>query len=128
MIESHRELVKHMTEAFVKGDIVRVKDYWAEDIVWYFPGRSAVAGVFRGKEAVLKHLSEGGKLGGSFRINPQAYFGDDRYGAVLYEIISSRNGKTLTETRIMLCKIENNKVIETRIYPEDQYALDEFWS
>ena len=125
---SNREIVQHMTEAFLKGDISTVQDFWAEDIVWHFPGHSQIAGVFHGKEAVLKHLSGPRRLGGSFQLTPLAFLGDERYGAVLYEITSTRNDKTLTETRVMVCKIDKDKIIETRIYPGDQYALDEFWS
>ena len=128
MILSNRELVRHMTEAFLRGDIAAVQDCWAEDIIWYFPGHSRIAGVFRGKEAVLKHLSEPRQLGGRFELTPRAFFGDEQYGAVLYEITSTRNDETLIETRMMVCKIDDNKVTETRIYPGDQYALDEFWS
>lgn len=128
MFVSNRELVKHMTEAFLKGDIAAVQDCWAEDIIWHFPGQSKIAGEFRGKEAVMKHLTEPRRLGGRFELTPRAFFGDEQYGAALYELTSYRNGKTLTERRIMVCKIDNDKVVETRIYPGDQYALDEFWS
>jgi len=62
------------------------------------------------------------------KLTPRAFSGDEQYGAVLYEITSTRNSKTLTETRVMVCKIDNEKIVETRIYPEDQYALDDFWS
>jgi ketosteroid isomerase-like protein len=61
-------------------------------------------------------------------MTPKAFFGDEKYGAALYEITSARNGKTLAETRVMVCTIENGKVIETRIYTADQYSLDKFWS
>lgn len=128
MTMSNRELVQRMTEAFLRGDFAAVQDCWADDIIWHFPGQSMIAGVFRGKEAVLEHLSEPRRFGGRLELTPRAFFGDEQYGAVLYEITSTRDGKTLTETRVMLCKIENDKVVETRIYPEDQYALDEFWS
>ena len=128
MSETNRQLIQRMTEAFLKGDIATVQDLWAEDIVWHFPGHSAIAGEFHGKEAVLNHLSEPRQLGGSFKITPRAFFGDEEYGAALYEITSTRNGKTLTETRVMVCTINNEKVVETRIYQGDQYALDEFWS
>lgn len=127
MIVSNRELVQHMTEACLKGGIVVAQDFWAEDIIWHFPGHSVLADVFRGKEAILKHLSEPRRLGGCFELTPRAFFGDEQYGAVLYETTSTRNSKTLTETRVMVCTIDNEKVVETRIYPGDQYALDEFW-
>jgi len=117
-----------MTEAFLKGDAATVQDYWAEDIVWYFPGRSGLAGVFRGKAAVLRHLSQPPRSGVSMKLAPRAFFGDEQYGAVSYEITSTLNSKTLTETRVMVCKIVNEKIVETRIYPGDQYALDDFWS
>jgi hypothetical protein len=120
--------MQRFTEAFLKGDIAAVRDYYAEDIIWYFPGRSGLAGVFHGKEAVFKHVFQPPKPGVSMKLTPRAYFGDEQYGAVLYEITSTLNSKTLTETRVMVCKIENDKVVETRIYPGDQYALDNFWS
>jgi ketosteroid isomerase-like protein len=125
---SNRELVQRMTEAFLKGDMATVQEYWSEDIVWYFPGRSMVAGVFHGKEAVVKHLSDAPRLGARLELTPRAFFGDEQYGVVLYELNTTRNGQTLVETRVMLCTIDNDKIIEVRIYPEDQYALDEFWS
>jgi len=129
LIMSTRALVKRMTEALLRGDMTTVQECWAEDIIWRFPGRSVIAGVFRGKKAVLKNLSEGARAhGGRTDYTPRAFFGDERYGAVLYEITSTRNGKTLTEIRFMLCTIDNDKIVEVRIYPEDQYALDEFWS
>lgn len=124
----NRELMQRMTEAFSKGDVVAAQSYWAEDIIWYFPGRSGLAGVFRGKEGVLKHLIKPSKSGVDMKLTPRAFFGDDQYGAVLYEITSTLNGKALTETRVMVCKIVDEKVVETRIYPGDQYALDDFWS
>jgi ketosteroid isomerase-like protein len=128
IIISNRELVQHMTEAFLRGDIAAVQECLSEDIIWYFPGRSIVAGVFRGKEAVLKHLSEPRRLGARLELTPRAFFGDEQYGVVLYELNTTRNGKTLTETRVMLCTIDNDKVVEIRIFTGDQYALDEFWS
>jgi len=35
---SNRELLQRMIEAFSKGDLAKVQDYWAEDIIWHFPG------------------------------------------------------------------------------------------
>ena len=125
---SNRVIVQRMTEAFLKGDMATVQEFLAEDIIWRFPGNSMIAGVFHGKEAVLKHLSEPRQLGVRLELTPRAFFGDKQYGAVLYEITSTRKGKTLKETRVMLCTIDNDKVVETRIYVGDQYALDEFWS
>ena len=116
-----------MTEAFLKGDVAAVQDYWSENIVWYFPGRSMLAGVFHGKEDVLRHLAPA-KPEASMKLTPLAYFGDEQYGAVLYEVTSSLKSKTLTETRVMVCKINNEKIVEARIYPANQYALDDFWS
>jgi len=73
---------------------------------------------------VLKHLAP--QPGASLELFPKAFLGDEEYGAALYELRSSLGDKTLIENRVMVCKIENAKVVETRIYPGDQYALDEF--
>ena len=117
-----------MVKAFIKGDMVTVQSYWADDIVWYFPGNSLAAGVFRGKDAVMEHLSQGQRHGIKMELTPKAFFGDDNYGAVLYENTLTRNNMAHIENRLMLCNVANNKVIEVRIYPDDLYALDEFLS
>jgi ketosteroid isomerase-like protein len=117
MTYSNRELVQHMTEAFLKGDVATVQDCLAQNIIWYFPGRSKLAGVFHGREAVLKHLIQPPQPGVSMKLTPRAFFGDEQYGAALYEITSRLNGKTLTETRVMVCKMDNEEIVETRIYP-----------
>ena len=122
---SNRDLVKQMTEAFLKGDITKVQSLWHDDIVWYFPGRSIHAGVFHGKENILAHLAP--PPGASMKLVPRAYFGDGEYGAVLYETHTSMGDKTLVESRVMVCKIEDSKIVETRIYSGDIYAFDEFW-
>ena len=70
---SNRDLVRQMTEAFLKGDITKVLELWHDDIVWYFPGRSIHAGVFRGKDKILAHLAP--PLGASMELIPKAYLG-----------------------------------------------------
>ena len=122
---SNRDLVRQMTEAFLKGDITKVLELWHDDIVWYFPGRSIHAGVFRGKDKILAHLAP--PLGASMELIPKAYFGDDKYGAVLYETHTSIGDNTLVESRVMVSKIMDSKIVETRIYSGDIYAFDEFW-
>jgi ketosteroid isomerase-like protein len=57
MIHSNRELMQHFTEAFLKGDVATVQDYYAEDIIWYFPGRSGLAGVVEKTIASSKSFS-----------------------------------------------------------------------
>ena len=105
-----------MNEAFSKGDIDVAKDWWSEDIIWQFPGGSKLAGVYQGKEAVMKHLGEPRRLGAISKISPLAFFGDADYGGFMYEITSTRDGKSLTETRVVIYTIANEKIIKTRIY------------
>lgn len=122
---SNRDLVKQMTEAFLIGDLTQVQSLWHEDIIWYFPGRSIHSGVFHGKDKILEHLAP--PPGASMKLLPKAYFGDNKYGVVLYETHTILGDNTLVESRIMVCKIENSKIVETRIYSGDIYAFDEFW-
>jgi ketosteroid isomerase-like protein len=124
-MSSNRDLVKQMTEAFLKGDLTKVLSLWHDDIIWYFPGRSIHSGAFKGKDKILKHLAP--PQGVSMELIPKAYFGDEEYGAVLYETHTIMGDKTLTESRVMVCKVDDSKIVETRIYSGDIYAFDEFW-
>jgi hypothetical protein len=104
---SNKDLVKQMTDDFLKGDIKKVLDLWRDDIVWYFPGRSIHAGVFRGKNKILEHLTP--PPGASFELIPKAFFGDDDYGAVLYETHSRRGDKTPPEPTVKGWKRNKDK-------------------
>ena len=80
MSDANRQLLHRMHKAFSKGDIATVKDCLADDIIWDFPGHSKIAGVFQGKEDVLKHLGEPQRLGGQSELKPKAFFEDKEYG------------------------------------------------
>jgi ketosteroid isomerase-like protein len=117
-----------MYEAFLKGDISAVKNYWADNITWSVPGQSILAGEFRGKDAILEHFAQEKRIGGHTRRTPKAYWGDKNYGAILFEITSTSKKEIPAETAVLVCKIDNAKVVETRFYSYDQRALDEIWS
>jgi hypothetical protein len=38
-----------------------------------------------------------------------------------------RDGRTLTESRVLFCRVENERIAEVWIYAFDLYALDDFW-
>src|SRR5947209_11730063 len=53
---SNSEAIRRAYEAFNKGDVETLREMLAEDIVWHVPGRSSLAGTYRGRDATLAYF------------------------------------------------------------------------
>ena len=100
---------------------------WADDIVWHFPGRSRIAGTFRGKEQVDQHFAIARALGlrGAELIDICA---GEEYVVNLLRVHSERDGRRFEDRRAWTARIEGGQIVEVWVHPFDQYGLDEFYT
>ena len=88
--------MRETVDAFVSGDIARLLDAFADDIVWYAPGDSPVAGTFRGREGVMRFFSAMSEAsGGSMNVQVDDVLGGDRYVTIFLNISAERHGERL---------------------------------
>src|SRR5260370_5228946 len=85
MPHPNEDLVKEAFAAFGRGDIeVLRRQYFAEDIRWHFPGRSALAGDHEGVDRVVQMLGRPAELsGGTHRIELHDVIGNDDHVVAL---------------------------------------------
>ncbi len=122
-------LIQRGYAAFANRDMATLRDVFAEDAVWHFPGRSPLAGDHRGVDAILQFLGKLMQLsGGTFKVEARDVLVSDRHAVALQHATGTRNDKTLDITACQLFTIRDGKVVEIRGYYSDQYALDDFWS
>ncbi|MFI6319066.1 nuclear transport factor 2 family protein [Nonomuraea sp. NPDC050556] len=117
-------------DALAKGDLDHLRDQvFADDVVFHVPGRGALAGEYRGKDAVLGYLGRlAGVTGGTLRYEPEAFMVGDGYVAALLRIRGERDGRALDDRGAQVFRIVDGRISERWSYPQDPYTADTFFA
>jgi uncharacterized protein len=129
MAHPNEDLVRRGYEAFAKGDVDTLNSLISDDIVWHVPGRSPLAGDYKGKEAVFGLFGKIVELsGGTFGQDIHDVLANDEHALVMVENHAEREGKRLNDRQVHVLHLKDGKVTEFWNHFGDQYATDEFWS
>ena len=130
---SPQELIQRARQgydAFANGDLDRLRELIDPNVLWHVGGRSRFARDYRGLDDVFENffapiLSE---TGGSLRNEVHDILASDDHVVVLFSQTAERNGKRLTARFANIEHVRDGRVVESWFFPEDAYALDEFYS
>ncbi|HEX2069903.1 MAG TPA: nuclear transport factor 2 family protein [Actinomycetota bacterium] len=125
----HNEILLRMAyDAQARGDIDAYLDLLSEDVVFHVPGRSRIAGEYRGKDEVRRHFQEIRTLsGGTFRTEIHEVLAGEEHVVGLVRGQAERDGATVDLPRVHVWHVKNGKLGELWVHPADQYAFDEYW-
>jgi len=88
--------MRETVDAFMSGDIPRLLGGFADDVVWYAPGDSPLAGTFHGHEGIMQFFSGMGEAsGGSMKVHVDDVLGGERYVTIFLNISAERHGERL---------------------------------
>ena len=122
-------LVRKGYEAFNRADVDAIGDVLADDVVWHEPGRSALAGDYKGCEAVLGLFRQFHDLsGGTFAVELVDLLVDAERVTAFQRLTGQRGSMTLDIIDVVDFEIHRCRVTEVTIYQSDTYAFDEFWA
>ncbi len=123
------EIVLRMAyDAQARGDIDAYLQLLSDDVVLHVPGRSRIAGEYRGKEEVRQHFSEIAALSdGTFRTGVHDVVAGEEHVVGLVRAQAKRDGATVDLPRVHVWHVRNGKLAEVWIHPADQYAFDAYW-
>ena len=121
------QLATALVDAFSRGDLDTVAGVFASDAVWELPGRSAVAGTYRGPGEIVGFLAKAYELsGGTLHLEVIDILGSD-WGAVQVQHVTADNGgRHLDCVEILAHHIVDGAIVRTFHRP-DQYAIDAFF-
>jgi uncharacterized protein len=130
------EHVKDAYAALASGEMERIKQYWAEEMVWQVPGHNRLSGWYFGRDEFLAFMGRVGQLSGnSFRMENIA-------GQVIvtgeYSADITRNrgnsaektDKSMDIEVVHVLRWKNGKVIAGKgaIFGDGATEYDQFWS
>ena len=121
-------LLRMAYDAQARGDMDAYIDLLSDDVVLHIPGRSRIAGEYRGKEAVRRHFAEVAALsGGTFRTQVHDVLAGDDHVVGLVNAEADREGETAAVPRVHVWHVRDGKLAEVWVHPADQYVYDSFW-
>ena len=125
----HVEMMRKGYEAFGNGDLDTVRTLFADDIVWHQPGNNILSGDYKGVDEVFglfgRLLEE---TGGNFRNDIHDILANDEHAAVMVNVHTERNGKTLDAPAVHIWHVKDGKATEFWIFGQNTQQFDEFWS
>ncbi len=122
-------LVRKVYEAFARGDTAALTKLFDENVVWHYPGKSPLAGEFRGRDAVFAWFDRLGELsGGTFQMEVHDILANDGHVVVLAHYTASRPRKQFESRYVEVYHVRDGEITEVWDFSEDQRLDDEFWS
>ncbi len=126
---AYESLVRRTYQDFESGDLDLLAVVMAREVVWHEPGRSSLAGDYKGPEEVLGFLGElKSRSRGTFKIEVLDVLSEPERAVVFQRETAMKNERTLDVIAAVEFEIHNGKVTEVTVYQNDTYAFDEFWA
>lgn len=103
--------------------------FLAEDVVWHVPGRSLIAGDYRGKADVLAYLDRRQALaGGTFVWDIREIMAGEKHLVQLTTGRANCDRRDYEWDALGPFRVEHGLIAECRLVPVDLYRFDEAWS
>ena len=115
---------------YAGGNSAPVRELLTEGVVWRVPGRNAIAGGYRGVDAVMDYFTRRRDLADrSFGMHPsEVLVGNADHVAVLTDGTAVIGGVEVRWSTVGLYRIEPARIAECWLLPIDPAAFDEIWA
>ena len=118
-----------LREFYAGGDSAPLRTLLTEDVEWHVPGTNAIAGDYRGIEAVLEYFQRRRELSGrTFRMHPREVLGGDEHVAVITDGTVTIDGLERSWATVGLYRLGGDRVEACWLLPLDPAAFDAIWS
>jgi ketosteroid isomerase-like protein len=104
-------------------------DFLAEGVVWHVPGRSSIAGEYRGREEVLAYFAKRRDLAGrTFRVIPREALAEGELVVHFADGEVTVDGRVRRWRTVGVFRLSAGRIAECWLLPFDQYQFDAIWS
>ena len=125
----NERLLREEYRARVERDDRALAAMFADDVAWHVPGRSAIAGEYRGREQVMEYVRRRRALADdTFEITVEDVLANDKHGLVIAGGSCVRDGNRLEWRAHGLYRFDHHRIAECWVLPEDQSVFDAIWS
>jgi len=122
----NEKLMRDLDEAQLRGDIEAFASYFADDVIVHVPGRSSLAGEYKGKDQFVELFGRFMERTPEYSFEPHAYLADDEHGVALQRSHYKRGDEALDSNDTIVSHFRDGKISEFWFMSEDPYAVDAF--
>ena len=122
----NEQLLRDLDQAQIRGDVQTLFGFFVDDVVAHFPGKSSVAGEYKGKGQFLKMFERWLERTPEFTFDPHAYFADDQHGVCIQFSHYKRGKEQLDSNDVIVYHFRDGKISEVWFLSYDEDAVDAF--
>jgi ketosteroid isomerase-like protein len=130
MASPNKAVIHKLFEAYTRGENETLRLLLSPNVIYHLPGRSVIAGDYHGQDVVLELWARQKSWidGKPYRSSFLGMLEEGDQVLVLTNVEASIRGKTLAWQGANLFTVRDGRVAECRIFIDDLYAFDEFWT
>lgn len=123
-------IVQSYVDSLGKGDMEKVGQLLADDVIWHQPGNSHLSGLHSGKDKLFAHLGKFMELSdNTFRVSKvNSIMANGNMVAATLHFLAERLGRKLSMDGVDVMRIDGGKINEVWLFSGDQAEEDAFWS
>ena len=123
------EVIKQVYDAFTTGDMDRLAELIAPDVVWHVPGTNLISGEYTSRETIFGCFNKIFELSkGTYRPQIHDILANDDHTVALLHATARHGEKTLDQDYAFILRIRDGQVIEVWEAWTDGAAWNDFWS
>ena len=122
----NEQVLRDLDDAQMRGDVEGFMGYFADDVVVHVPGKSSLAGEYRGKDEFVRTFQQMMERAPDYSFQPHAYFADDEHGVSLQRSHYRRGDESVDVNEVYIGHFRDGKMAEIWMFTDNQDALDTF--
>jgi ketosteroid isomerase-like protein len=125
MAHKNEQVLRDADQAQLRGDFEAFMGFFTDDVVVHVPGKSSLAGDYRGKDQFGQVFSRFSQLV-EFSFEPHAYLADDEHGVTLQKSHYKKGNETLDSDDAFVYHFRDGKIAELWVLSVETDAVDAF--
>ena len=131
MADLHPNVLTYLAaiDAFNRDDLTAVGEYVRPDFCYRIPGRSRVAGEFRGIEGFVEALTRlRDESAGTIELTPVAVLADDENLIARARVTARRGAKRLDTENCYAFRFLDGRVADGQVFLSEPERVEDFWA
>lgn len=120
---------RQLYACFTSGDMDRLAELIAPDVLWHVPGKNRISGEYRSRDAIFGCFNKIFELSeGTYAPKLIDVLANDQYTVAILHATARHAGRTLDQDYAFILRVEDGQVIEVWEAWTEGAAWEEFWS